>query len=56
VYKIGNHSIEADYVVKHYKEDNVIVNVDSRITRQGVHAAPRKPLERHVRTAVHYIK
>ena len=26
VYKIGNHSIEADYVIKHYKEDNVIVN------------------------------
>jgi len=26
VYKIGDHSIEADYVVKHYKEDNVVVN------------------------------
>src|SRR2546423_65997 len=26
VYKIGNHSIEADYVAKRYKEDNVTVN------------------------------
>ena len=57
VYKIGNHSIEADYVVKHYKEDNVTVNGRFQDYKNKAYMLLWEARWTAAwRTAVHYIK
>jgi len=57
VYKIGVHSIEADYVVKHYKEDNVIVNGRFQDYKNKAYMLLLESRWSGTwRTAVHYIK
>ncbi len=57
VYKIGNHSIEADYVVKHYKEDNVVVNGRFQDYKNKAYMLlVESRWSSTWRTAVHYIK
>jgi len=57
VYKIGNHSIEADYVVKHYKEKNVTVNGRFQDYKNKAYMLLLESRWSGTwRTAVHYIK
>src|SRR6266705_222883 len=57
VYKIGNHSIEADYVAKHYKEDNVTVNGRFQDYKNKAYMLLWEARWTAAwRTAVHYIK
>ncbi len=57
VYKIGVHSIEADYVQKHYKEDNVTVNGRFQDYKNNAYMLILESRWSGAwRTAVHYIK
>lgn len=57
VYKIGNHSFEADYVVKQYKEKNVTVNGRFQDYKNKAYMLLIESRWSGTwRTAVHYIK
>jgi hypothetical protein len=57
VYKIGNHSIEADFVQKHYKEENVSVNGRFQDYRNNAYMLILESRwSGQWRTAVHYIR
>ncbi len=57
VYKIGNHSIEADFVQKHYKEENVSVNGHFQDYKNNAYMLILESRwSGQWRTAVHYMK
>ncbi len=57
VYKIGNHSIEADFVQKHYKEDNVSVTGRFQDYKNNAYMLILESRWSPAwRTSVHYIK
>jgi predicted porin len=57
VYKIGVHSIEADYITKQYKEDNVTVNGRFQEYKNNAYMLVLESRwTSNWRTALHYIK
>jgi predicted porin len=57
VYKLGNHSIEADYITKQYKEENVTVNGRFQEYKNNAYMLVLESRwSASWRTALHYIK